>query len=348
VPGGRPGKGPRLVLVGRAWTIRWHEAGHTRERSTGSGERGEAEKVFGRWLLDRGLERPVVGPRYPDEFSVAEALTIYADRHAARLIGAARVGFAMTRLLEWWRDRRVDAIRPETCRQYLQHRVRAGVRPGTVARELVVLRAAVNYSVKNGYLTAAPFVELPQKQPGRDRWLTRSEAARLLRASRLQPSVRHHLPLFIRIALYTGARRGAILGLRWSQVDLDRGRIDFNEPGRAPTNKRRPIIPIPMQLLVALRASRRRSDSDFVLSYCGRRIRTVQHALAAACRRAEIRGVSSHVFRHTCGTWMAQAGVDLHQIAGWLGHTSARTTELYSHHHPDYFKAAKAAIERRR
>jgi hypothetical protein len=28
----------------------------------------------------------------------------------------------------------------------------------------------------------------------------------------------------------------------------------------------------------------------------------------------------------TCGTWLAQAGVDLHQIAGWLRHSNERTT----------------------
>jgi integrase len=52
--------------------------------------------------------------------------------------------------------------------------------------------------------------------------------------------------------------------------------------------------------------------------------------------------------RHTAGTWLAQAGVDLHQIAGWLGHSNERTTELYAHHHPDYFSDAKRAMERGR
>jgi hypothetical protein len=37
-----------------------------------------------------------------------------------------------------------------------------------------------------------------------------------------------HLPLFILVGLYGGARKEAILSLRWLQVDLDAGRIDFN------------------------------------------------------------------------------------------------------------------------
>jgi integrase len=38
--------------------------------------------------------------------------------------------------------------------------------------------------------------------------------------ARREPKARLHLPLYILIALYTGARRGAVLGLRWSQIDL--------------------------------------------------------------------------------------------------------------------------------
>jgi len=57
---GRPGQGPRLVRVKRkgylkyVWHLVWHEAGHTRARSTGTDDRGEAEFFLGRWLSDRG------------------------------------------------------------------------------------------------------------------------------------------------------------------------------------------------------------------------------------------------------------------------------------------------------
>jgi integrase len=302
-----------------------------------------------RWFLDRGKfsveqkERP----RYPSEVTIAEALTLYAVKHASGLEGAPRVGFAITRLLEWWGDRRVDAIRPESYVRYVQARVDHGLKVGTAARELIVLRAAVRHAEKNGYLTAAPFVKLPPKQPGRERWLTRGEAARLLWECRREPKARLHLPLFVMIALHTGARRGAILGLRWTQVDLVRGRVDFNEPSRPITNKRRPVIPIPRQLLWFLRAAQQRINCPHVISYNGERVGSIKRSLASACQRAGLPGVTSHVFRHTCGTWLAQAGVDLYQIAGWLGHTNERTTELYAHHHPDHFEAAKRAMERR-
>jgi integrase len=241
MPKGRPTQGPKLVRLhkkgwkGPTYYIRWTEGSRTRERTTGTSERIEAEKIFANWLLERGTEHH--GPRYPAEASIADMLKIYADGRAPDLSAPERVGYAIDRLCDWWGDRRVDAVRPETCRQYRRVRVRAGTKEATAARELTVLRAALNWAVKNGYLTSAPFVQLPPKQPGRDRWLTRPEAARLLWESRRQEKARLHLPLFILIALYTGARREAILSLCWTQVDLVAGRINFNEPGRQRTNE---------------------------------------------------------------------------------------------------------------
>jgi integrase len=63
--------------------------------------------------------------------------------------------------------------------------------------------------------------------------------------------------------------------------------------------------------------------------------------------RAGIPDCTSHTLRHTAGTWMAQRGVSMHQIAGYLGHRVSRTTELYAHHYPDHMKEALAALERR-
>lgn len=99
----------------------------------------------------------------------------------------------------------------------------------------------------------------------------------------------------------------------------------------------------------------------------------VKSGFAAACRRArrtslvnargEERGsrermkwleaarkfkfATPNTLRHTAGTWMAQGGVDLWKIAGWLGHSIERTTELYAHHHPDYLGEGSAVLEKR-
>lgn len=232
----------------------------------------------------------------------------------------------------------------ETCRAYDRARAR---KPATVRRELAVLRAAINHAHREGRLTRPVHVFLPAKPEGRDRWLTRSEAAALLRTARRDPRCRLYLPLFVLLGLYTGARKQAILGLRWHQVDLERGRIDFNAPGRARTSKGRPIIPIPRRLVRFLRLARDRgNDLGYVVNRDGRPLGDVKRAFASAARRAGLANVSPHTLRHTAGTWMAQHGVPLWEIAGYLGHSHERTAALYSHHSPDHLARASAAFDR--
>ncbi len=121
-----------------------------------------------------------------------------------------------------------------------QHREGQGCQAATARRELTVLRAAVNHDYGAGRLTEVRPVWMPPTVAAKDRWLTRDEAARLLRTARANPKARHHLSRFILIGLYTCARSEAILSPRWPQVDPERGLIDFALAGRERTSKGRP------------------------------------------------------------------------------------------------------------
>ncbi len=342
----RPNRGPRLVPVKkRGWKravyyIRWTENGRSRERTTGESDVGRAQEKLVAWLVEQSAQGRT-GPSGPDQTLIADVLTDYAREHGPHTAAPDRIAYAIDNLLAFWGGTRIDAIRPETCRRY---RAERGASDGTIRRELGVLRAAMNHAVKEGQLTAAPFVSLPPAPPGKDRWLMRTEAGALLRAARGEPSVRLHLPLFILLGLHTGARKQAILSLRWNQVDLVRNRIDFNPPGRRQTSKRRPIIPIPRRLGWFLRKAHERATCPYVIHRDGKRLGDVKNGFTAACRRAGLEGVTPHTLRHTAGTWMAQRGVSLWEIGGYLGHSYERTTELYGHHHPDYLERARAAL----
>src|SRR5262249_39803077 len=152
----------------------------------------------------------------------------------------------------------------EACRRYGTVRGRSA---GTVRRELGIVRAAINHAHREGRITRPVAVHLPERPASRDRWLSRAEAAALLRAALREPRVRMYLPLFVLLGLYTGHRKEAILSLRWSQVDLDGKRIDFNVPEVRRTNKRRAKIPIPSRLLPHLRRARLRgTELGFVIN----------------------------------------------------------------------------------
>jgi len=96
------------------------------------------------------------------------------------------------------------------------------------------------------------------------------------------------------------------------------------------------VIAVPRPLLVALRRAQARATSPFVIAYAhgdGGRVGSVKKDFNSAAERAGIPDCTSHTLRHTAGTWMAQRGVPLYEVAGYLGHSEKRTTELYAHHH---------------
>ncbi len=342
----RRATGPRLVWLEkrRGYYVRWTEDGRTREKSCATADQCEAEKFFAGWLATRAQNREgTTGPRDPAAYSVIEALEIYAREHATHIAAPERIGYALDVLTEFWGNTMVADITDRTCRAYDAQRQRA---PATIRRELGILRAALRYAERHGRLTRALHVFLPPKPPGKDRWLTRGEAAALLSAARNSRPARLYLPLFILLALYTGGRKGAVLGLRWPQVDLERARIDFNPLGRAQNSKRRPIIPIPRRLVTFLKLARRRGgDLGYVINLDGKPIADIKGSFTAACRRAGLDDVTPHTLRHTAGTLMAQSGVPLFEIAGYLGHSGERTTELYSHHCDDFLERARQAFD---
>lgn len=363
----RPNTGPRLKWIEKrkSFYIVWYEAGRERVKATGTTDGGEAEAVLEEFIRDRRSRQRPSGPRDPREFPIADALDLYGRIHAPETKDPARIGCAISALLQFWGDNMVGDITKATCQRYVRERKRAAA---TVRRELGTLKAAVRFSHEEGHITHAPAVWMPEKPEGKDRWLTRGEAARLLNAARnARSDVRLYLPLFILIGLYAGARKEAILSLRWPQIDFDRGRINFARLTEQKTNKRRAHIPIPNHLMTFLRLAylRRSSDVGFVIHDAGRPIKDIggawngevaaegeqqyaQGSFGRACMRAGLPGVSPHTLRHTCGTWLAHARVSLFDIGQWLGHSDSRTTKLYAHHHPDFQEDARAALDRRK
>jgi len=66
---------------------------------------------------------------------------------------------------------------------------------------------------------------------------------------------------------------------------------------------------------------------------------------AAARRDLEtLRAATPHILRHTCATWLMQAGVDKWEAAGFLGMTMRTLEVTYGHHHPAFQSGAASAI----
>jgi integrase len=345
----------RWLAKRNSYYVTWTEHGRSRERSTGSADRQQAEIFFAEWLQQRGRRR---GPGDPTAILVTDVLNEYAEQRGPKVTAPARIAYAVLALADFFEGNSVADVTPQTCGRFVEERRRSIIREngeiekrgrsvGTARRELGVLRAAINYAFNNARITRPVPVELPDRPEPRDRWLTRTEAARLIRGARTAQA-RLYMPLFVLIALYTGRRKEAILSLRWAQVDLQARKINFEVGGRRRTNKRRGIVPIPPRLQPHLeRARRRGTEMGYVLHVDGARLGDIKKGFAAACGRAELHDVTPHTLRHTCATWLMQNGTDPWQASGFLSMSMETLQRVYGHHHPDYQREAAANIGRR-
>ncbi len=192
-----------------------------------------------------------------------------------------------------------------------------------------------------------------------------------------------HQRLFIRLAVATGARMSALCELTWdrvtwpSSVVVDdqtitnhpddehtdpetgwtyyRGGTDFQlmmeggikiDLGIGRGNKRRGtgVISLDnMALYHDLKDAYDRRESDYVIEWKGKGVSKVD--LSDAYRRAGItKKRQVHILKHTCCTWLVQAGVSFQAIGKLVG-TSAKVIEdHYGHHSPEHLQTAARAL----
>lgn len=95
----------------------------------------------------------------------------------------------------------------------------------TLRHYITALRTFLNDLVKSGELSRSPAMALTTPTPSRQprRAPSKDELVALVDAAKRETRVYGLMPTLIRFAVNTGMRRGEIVALRWSDVDLNRG-----------------------------------------------------------------------------------------------------------------------------
>lgn len=266
----------------------------------------------------------------------------WLHRHAPRLRDAR----ARERQLERWLvelgpDRLASDLSLDEIDAGRARRLREGLSGATVNRHVAALRAVLNAGVRWRMIDRNPIAGLEQEREGnrRTRWLSREEMSRLLDACRASRATQL-APLVI-LLLTTSKRLGAMLELRWEDVDLERRVAVFHA-----TNTKTHQVEVAClneDAVEALREVPRVGDWVWTRRD-GERWRDPRPAFRVACRRAGLADVKGrfHVLRHTAATWMEMAGVPITTIARVTGHRSRAALERYLH---DSDRAARAAVE---
>jgi integrase len=317
----------------------------------------EAERALAEHLISKRAI-PRERDRAADAVQLADVISLYmqekAPDHARPLETLARC----ERLIEFWGSKRLADVNGASCRAFAASRSRAAAR-----RELEDLRSAINHHRAEGFCREVVDVTLPERGGARDRWLTRSEAARLIWAAWRYREVqkghatgrrsRQHVARFVLVALYTGTRAGAVCSAALGPathtgwIDLERGVFHRRAPGERETNKRKPPVKLAPRLVGHLRRWHKNGQRHAV-EFNGRPIGTgVEKAFKRACQDALLHGVTPHTLRHTAATWLIQRGVSLQNASDFLGMSVETLRRIYYHMHPDYQSEAAAAITRK-
>jgi integrase len=214
--------------------------------------------------------------------------------------------YSYKRLFPYFGHVNMADIKRPLVRAYIDTRVKQGVSLSTIGRELRFASAAVNYvRLEHEVAISNPFVSLRLSTSDyRIRWITPDEGKRLvIEAARYARTP--CLPCFIRLALNTGCRRGELLGLEWSRVDLTR-RVFLLEAKHTKTARLR-TVPLNIETYSALSElwewhCQKYSDSPWVFPFGGgfRHIYYLKTGFKNACKRAGIDDFRIHDLQYVC------------------------------------------------
>ena len=218
---GAHAEGTASVVASAVWII----IDGDRHVATGclEDEAREAQKRLAAYITEK--YRPSRLVKDIDQIDLSDVLSIYLDDRGPAITDQPKLERAIGRLNEFWGGKTISKVTAAECRDY----VAARGKTGGARTDLETLRAAINHHAKEGLHHGVVRVTLPQRGAPRDRWLTRSEAAKLIWACwryREKQTVHRggrkglpittekrplrHLARFIIIGLYTGTRASAI------------------------------------------------------------------------------------------------------------------------------------------
>lgn len=229
--------------------------------------------------------------------------------------------------------------------------------PSTVRRYLTVLQSIFKQAVKLGLITDSPAkverLTLPKAQAPKIEIFTKQEAARMLEALESEDL---QFQTLVQLAIFTGARRGELVALKFSDIDFEQRKITIERA--AYKIKGQPLATKPpkdyetrtvtinescCELLKLLKAEKIESAQRLGSQWSGgnwvftqwngemMNPMTPTKQFSKFLARNGLKHRKFHSLRHTSATLLLYAGVNIKQVQGRLGHGDIETTNKYLH-----------------
>lgn len=255
---------------------------------------------------------------------------------------------------------RVDRLNELQVERWKATRMKSGISPVTVKRELAELKASLNRAVKWGYAPSNPAkgVTLKVDQHHRVRYLSDTERKNLLKALKerddkkrtgresgnrfrrersyaLKPTIKtysDYLAPMVLLAMQTGMRRSEVFSLTWENTRL-KGTPQLTVlAAHAKSGKTRhiPLNKTAVDVLQTWGKQNTRSGLVFPKPD-GMPLKSIKTAWGKLTKDAKITNFRFHDLRHDFASRLVMNGVDIYRVKELLGHGSIEVTQRYAH-----------------
>lgn len=224
-----------------------------------------------------------------------------------------------------WFGRRISEITKNDV-QELHRKITQENGPCRANRILAKISSLYSKAQEWGWAEKNPAFRIRRnKERQRDRFLNSDELARFFKA--LDDEKDSLFKSFIWIAILTGARRDNIRCMKWEEVDfgLKIWTIPRTKNGKALS------VQLPEEAVLILKNIPKTDQWVFPSSRSvSGHLMDHRKTLGRVLKKAGIADLHLHDLRRTLASWMAINGTSLHIIAGVLGHSSTRCTQIYA------------------
>lgn len=248
----------------------------------------------------------------------------------------------LTTLDRWLQSRgssSVQATRADLL-AFIAHRVEAGARPRSTARQLSSFRRYYRHLIRDGVIKEDPTVQIAMPKIGRSlpKSLTEEEVDALLAAPLIDDPLGHRDRSMLEVLYATGLRVSELVSLKGSQVNLNQGVLRIVGKG-----DRERLIPLGEEAVDWLQRFtsgprleillERQTDYLFPTRRGDRMTRQAfWHIIKRYAQKAGVhKALSPHTLRHAFATHLLNHGADLRVVQMLLGHSDLSTTQIYTH-----------------
>lgn len=234
----------------------------------------------------------------------------------------------------------IEEVTPENTRNLFYYgRTSQHWTPNTFVCYHKSLLVFFRWCIKEGFMTSNPVsdIEIPKLEKKLPSKLTKQDALKILEVVDNYPYEKAFLRFrnyaIFATFLYTGIRKGELLNLKYTDVDVENLSI-FIRQGKGSKDR---VIPINYRLAESLqkylevRNKAYKTCPEFFTSYTHDMGLTESGLKRLVARINKTSGIKFHIhkLRHTFATLMLEGGCDIYSLSKMMGHSDIKTTTIY-------------------